>query len=221
MQRTLGQPVIVPPGNSARSASTGERSARSRPRTFDTMWCTCAYDSVTMYSSTVTLPASHTRPRSLRSRSISMMCSARSLGCATSSAVSRTVLLGGSLARSRAGDRPRRDVAARDRAAAARAMTKTGSCPASCTLAANGAGFARRKRGVHLRRIARVAQGRAASAATGWPGRCRRRRCVPSPRARARGTVPRVLPRARRARAARTARRNGCRPACARSAIRR
>ena len=37
MQRTFGQPVMVPPGNSARSASIGERSARKVPRTFDTM----------------------------------------------------------------------------------------------------------------------------------------------------------------------------------------
>ncbi len=37
MQRTLGQPVMVPPGNSARITSMGDTSLRSRPLTFDTM----------------------------------------------------------------------------------------------------------------------------------------------------------------------------------------
>ena len=37
MQRTFGQPVIVPPGNTARTTSQGAASARSRPRTFETM----------------------------------------------------------------------------------------------------------------------------------------------------------------------------------------
>ena len=62
-----------------------------------------------MYSSTVTLPASQTRPRSLRSRSMSMMCSARSLGCATSSAVSRRSCSGDPWRAARAGDGPRRN----------------------------------------------------------------------------------------------------------------
>ena len=42
MQRNFGQPVMVPPGNTARKAPTGVTSARSTPLTFETMWCTCA-----------------------------------------------------------------------------------------------------------------------------------------------------------------------------------
>ena len=43
MQRTFGQPVIVPPGNTARTMlRPASRPARSVPRTFETMWCTCA-----------------------------------------------------------------------------------------------------------------------------------------------------------------------------------
>ena len=42
-----------------------------------------------MKSSTSTLPYSHTRPRSLRPRSTSITCSARSLGSASSSSAIR------------------------------------------------------------------------------------------------------------------------------------
>ncbi len=43
MQRTFGQPVIVPPGNTARMI-VARRHVRAQhvPRTFETMWCTCA-----------------------------------------------------------------------------------------------------------------------------------------------------------------------------------
>ena len=41
MQRTLGQPVMVPPGNIARSRSTASRPAASVPVTLLTMWITC------------------------------------------------------------------------------------------------------------------------------------------------------------------------------------
>ena len=37
MQRTLGHPVIVPPGNSARITSMGDTSLRKRPLTFETI----------------------------------------------------------------------------------------------------------------------------------------------------------------------------------------
>jgi hypothetical protein len=37
MQRTFGQPVIVPPGNTADTIAPGVASARSRQRTFETM----------------------------------------------------------------------------------------------------------------------------------------------------------------------------------------
>ena len=79
MQRTLGHPVIVPPGKqranppgsgTGRPAAGRSRSTRcdARGRRFRSA----------MYSSTRTVPPTQTRPRSLRSRSISMTCSARS-----------------------------------------------------------------------------------------------------------------------------------------------
>ncbi len=37
MHRTLGQPVMVPPGNTAAIACPGVTSSRSTPRTFETM----------------------------------------------------------------------------------------------------------------------------------------------------------------------------------------
>jgi len=37
MQRIFGQPVIVPPGNSARMTAIGDTSLRKRPFTFETM----------------------------------------------------------------------------------------------------------------------------------------------------------------------------------------
>ena len=41
MQRTLGQPVMVPPGNMARMRSTLSRDGCRWPRTLLTMWMTC------------------------------------------------------------------------------------------------------------------------------------------------------------------------------------
>ena len=67
-----------------------------------------------MNVSTSTLPYSHTRPRSLRPRSTSITCSARSFSSASRSCGDRLVLLGVAAARARAGDRPRRDAAAGD-----------------------------------------------------------------------------------------------------------
>ena len=59
-----------------------------------------------MRSSTTTLPYSQTRPRSLRPRSTSITCSARSFSSASSSRARSRSLLGGGRARARAGDRP-------------------------------------------------------------------------------------------------------------------
>ena len=53
---------------------------------------TWEYRSITINSSTWTLPYSHTRPRSLRPRSTSMTCSARSFSSASSSAASAGLL---------------------------------------------------------------------------------------------------------------------------------
>ena len=38
--RSFGAPVIEPPGNVARIASTMSTSSRSRPRIVETSWCT-------------------------------------------------------------------------------------------------------------------------------------------------------------------------------------
>ena len=51
--------------------------------------------------------APHTRPRSLRARSISITCSARSFGCAIRAARQRAIVRIGRAARMGAGDRPR------------------------------------------------------------------------------------------------------------------
>ncbi len=66
-----------------------------------------------MKSSTSTVPYSHTRPRSLRPRSTSITCSARSFSSSSSSPRDARVLLGVSPARPRAGDRARRDAPTR------------------------------------------------------------------------------------------------------------
>ena len=57
-----------------------------------------------MKSTTSTLPGSQTRPRSLRPRSTSIRCSARSLGSASSSSASALSSCGGRAARPGAGD---------------------------------------------------------------------------------------------------------------------
>ena len=67
-----------------------------------------------MYSSTSTLPYSQTRPRSLRPRSTSITCSARSFGIGEQGLGLAPVLLLGGAARIGAGDRPRLDPAAAD-----------------------------------------------------------------------------------------------------------
>ena len=85
MARTFGAPDRVPAGNVAVRTSTGSASGRSLPVTVDTMCRTWLNRSICMNSTTSTLPGSQTRPRSLRARSTSMRCSARSLGSASSS----------------------------------------------------------------------------------------------------------------------------------------
>ncbi|PNH04615.1 hypothetical protein TSOC_009193 [Tetrabaena socialis] len=91
-------PVMEPPGKAARMQSIADVPALRTPRTVDTIWCTVAYDSMSIRPGTCTLPTcgragrggwprtSHTRPRSLRSRSTIMRFSARSFSEAASSA---------------------------------------------------------------------------------------------------------------------------------------
>ena len=87
--RTFGAPDTVPAGTDTRSASSAPYSGRSRPVTFDTMCMTWLYRSTVITSLRRTDPYSATRPTSLRARSTSMTCSARSFGSASSSASSR------------------------------------------------------------------------------------------------------------------------------------
>ncbi len=67
-----------------------------------------------MKSSTSTDPYSHTRPRSLRPRSTSITCSARSLGSASSSSRDPVVVLGARAAGTGARDRAGGDMASAD-----------------------------------------------------------------------------------------------------------
>src|SRR5262245_16378791 len=76
--RTFGAPETVPAGKQACSRSNGETPGRRSPATCETRCVTCEYRSTSRNFSTVTLPGTHTRERSLRPRSTSMTCSARS-----------------------------------------------------------------------------------------------------------------------------------------------
>ena len=76
--RTFGAPVTVPAGKHARSTSNGVTPSRNSPVTSDTRWETCENRSTSMNRVTRTVPPRQTRERSLRPRSTSMTCSARS-----------------------------------------------------------------------------------------------------------------------------------------------
>ena len=173
-----------------------------------------------MYSSTRTLPASQTRPRSLRSRSMSMMCSARSLGCATSSAVSRRSWSAIPGARARAGDGPRRNVAALDAQQAFRRRRQDAH-------AAEAARWRRTAPGWRGASAAYTCAGVAPIAQLQPPGTrevrlvdVARRRCVPGrARTRARKQLRRLPPRSDRQRGSASTAGNGCAAAACRSAI--
>ena len=108
MARTFGAPDSVPAGKRRGAARrTPSAPARSSPTTVETMCMTWLYRSTVMNSTTSTVPGAQTRPRSLRPRSTSMTCSARSFGSASSSAASAASSLGGGAARPGAGDRVR------------------------------------------------------------------------------------------------------------------
>ena len=76
--RTFGAPETVPAGNVARSRSNGETPSCSSPATSETRWVTCENRSGCRKRSTRTVPGTQTRERSLRPRSTSITCSARS-----------------------------------------------------------------------------------------------------------------------------------------------
>ena len=77
--RLFGAPVMLPPGNAARTHRAGLTSRRLVAVTVETSWCTVSYDSTRIKPGTVTEPGSETRPRSLRRRSTIIKFSARSL----------------------------------------------------------------------------------------------------------------------------------------------
>lgn len=92
--RTLGAPVIEPPGKAARSAAAGPTPGAAAPQTVETNWCTEAKLSTSISPGTCTDPGRQTRPRSFLSRSTIMRFSARSFSLAASAAA---------ISRSRAG----------------------------------------------------------------------------------------------------------------------
>ena len=85
MARILGAPLTVPAGNVAASTSTASRPSSSSAVTRLVRCMTWEKRSTIMSFSTSTVPGRASLPRSLRPRSTSIMCSARSLGSAMSS----------------------------------------------------------------------------------------------------------------------------------------
>jgi len=75
----------VPAGNAALSASSALSSGLNCPMTLETMCMTWEYRSISMFSVNCTLPIWLTRPTSFLPKSISIRCSARSLGSASNS----------------------------------------------------------------------------------------------------------------------------------------
>ena len=75
---TLGAPVTDPGGNVAPMASAHPSPGRSRPATVDTRCAKPGCSSTAHSDGTVTEPHSHTRPRSLRTKSTIITFSARS-----------------------------------------------------------------------------------------------------------------------------------------------
>ncbi|CSI48997.1 Uncharacterised protein [Vibrio cholerae] len=67
--RTLGAPVIEPPGKQARNRSAAWYCSSSVARIVLTRWCTAGKLSTSNNLGTCTLPGFATRPISLRSRS--------------------------------------------------------------------------------------------------------------------------------------------------------
>ena len=132
-----------------------------------------------MNSSTITEPASQRRPRSLRSRSMSMTCSACSLGCASVRPIAR-VRSASPAARARAGDRARVDVPALHLAPGAPARSRESQGPPRRRNAAKGAGLARAQPAIELPPSSGSRASACASGGRGWPGRRRRPRCIPA-----------------------------------------
>ena len=86
--RTFGAPETVPAGNVARSRSHASTPGAISPATSETRCVTCEKRSTSRNRSTWTLPGRQTRDRSLRPRSTSITCSARSFSEARSRSAS-------------------------------------------------------------------------------------------------------------------------------------
>ncbi len=81
----LGAPDNVPAGSTALTASIASHSGLMTPRTVEPICMTCEYLSTMWSFSTSTLPKALTRPKSLRPKSTSILCSASSFSSASSS----------------------------------------------------------------------------------------------------------------------------------------
>jgi len=88
MDRTLGHPVMDPPGNVALIRSTESFFLSRTPSTTDTRWCTFLYTATFLCSETRTDPPVHTFPISFRKRSTIMESSASSFRLVRRSAFS-------------------------------------------------------------------------------------------------------------------------------------
>ena len=87
--RTFGAPDTVPAGKHRPQEVEGSRRRRaSSPTTSETRWVMCENRSGSRKRATWTVPGRHTRDRSLRPRSTSITCSARSLSEASSRSAS-------------------------------------------------------------------------------------------------------------------------------------
>ena len=108
--RIFGAPDSVPAGRHARSASIAPQSSpqRARHRRDDVHHVRVGLDRHQL-ARPRRVPNSHTRPRSLRPRSTSITCSARSFSSREQLLGHAQVLLGARRARPRAGDRPHLD----------------------------------------------------------------------------------------------------------------
>ena len=88
MARGFGAPESVPAGNADVNTSNDVMSGLTRPVTVEQMCIMWLNRLISIKDTTSTLSGRHTRLRSLRERSTSMMCSLRSFGSASRSLAS-------------------------------------------------------------------------------------------------------------------------------------
>ena len=133
------------------------------------------------------VPGRQTRERSLRSRSTIITFSARSLSLSASARPSAASCIGPRPAGPGALDRPGLDVAPLSSSRRKRSGEALSTVSvAEVEIGGERGGVPRAGAGGRARTAARAAA--PGSAATGWPGRCRRRRCTRAPGRRRRGS---------------------------------